>query len=112
MESIEGMYCKVHTRTGKTYTGTILTTSPSVHVQDDARTLERKEKHMEVRLDEVVHNAEDVAELEIGTGDFISFFNASSPVIPCSAASICAAIVWTLSAVNFFEDALMGASFF
>lgn len=28
---------------------------------------------MEVRLDEVVHNAEDVAELEIGTGDFISF---------------------------------------
>ena len=73
MESIEGMYCKVHTRTGKTYTGTILTTSPSVHVQDDARTLERKEKHMEVRLDEVVHNAEDVAELEIGTGDFISF---------------------------------------
>ena len=73
MESIEGMYCKVHTRTGKTYTGTILTTSPSVHVQDDARTLERKEKHMEVRLDEVVHNAKDVAELEIGTCDFISF---------------------------------------
>ena len=67
---------------------------------------------MEVRLDEVVHNAEDVAELEIGTGDFISFFNASIPEIPCSAASICAAMVRTLSAVNFFEDALMGASFF
>ena len=36
MGIIEGMYCKVHTRTGKTYAGTILTTSPSVHVQDDA----------------------------------------------------------------------------
>lgn len=31
---------------------------------------------------------------------------------PCSAASICAAMVRALSAVNFFEDALMGASLF
>lgn len=90
MESIEGMYCKVHTRTGKTYTGTILTTSPSVHVQDDARTLERKEKHMEVRLDEVVHNAEDVAELEIGTGDFISF----DPMFVYTKSGFIKSVIW------------------
>uniref|UniRef100_UPI000AC0A5B7 hypothetical protein n=1 Tax=Clostridium sp. NkU-1 TaxID=1095009 RepID=UPI000AC0A5B7 len=44
METIEGMYCKIHTRTGKTYTGTILTKEPSVHTYDNAKTLERKAK--------------------------------------------------------------------
>lgn len=73
MESIEGMYCRVHTRTGKTYMGTILTKEPSVHTYDDAKTLERKPKNMEVRLDEEVRSEEDVAELEISAGDYISF---------------------------------------
>lgn len=73
MESIEGMYCKVHTRTGKTYTGTILTKAPSVHTYDDAKTLERKAKNMEVRLDEEVHSENDVEALDISAGDYISF---------------------------------------
>lgn len=73
MESIEGMYCKVHTRTGKTYTGTILTKEPSVHTYDNAKTLERKPKNMEVRLDELVYNPKDITDLEISTGDYISF---------------------------------------
>jgi len=73
MESVESTYCKVHTRSGKTYTGTILTKAPAVHTFDDARTMERKEKNMEVRLDEVVPKKEDVAALGIETGDFISF---------------------------------------
>ena len=73
MESIEGMYCKVHTRTGKTYTGTILTKEPSVHTYDNAKTLERKPKNMEVRLDELVYSPKDVTDLEISTGDYISF---------------------------------------
>lgn len=73
METIEGMYCKVHTRTGKTYTGTVLTKEPSVHTYDDARTLERKAKNMEVRLDEMVDNEEEVRNLEIAPGDYISF---------------------------------------
>ena len=38
MESIESTYCKVHTREGKTYTGTVLTKAPAVHTFDDART--------------------------------------------------------------------------
>lgn len=73
MESVESTYCKVHTRSGKTYTGTILTKAPAVHTFDDARTMERKEKNMEVRLDEVVPTKAEVAALGIETGDFISF---------------------------------------
>lgn len=73
MESVEGTYCKVHTRTGKTYTGTILTSAPSVHTYDEARTMERKEKNMEIRLDKVVRNAEDVEKLDISAGDYVSF---------------------------------------
>jgi len=73
MESVESTYCKVHTRSGKTYTGTILTKAPAVHTFDDARTMERKEKNMEVRLDEVVSTKAEVALLGIETGDFISF---------------------------------------
>ena len=73
MQTVESTYCKVHTRGGKVYTGTILTKAPSVHVFDDARTMERSEKNMEVRLDEVVTKKEDVLALGIETGDFISF---------------------------------------
>ncbi|UNK17090.1 M42 family metallopeptidase [Paenibacillus sp. N3/727] len=73
MNSIENEYCVIHTRSGKTYTGTILSTQPSVHVYDDARTFERQESHMEVRIDEVVENADDVKKLGISVGDFISF---------------------------------------
>ena len=73
MESIEGMYCKIHTRTGKTYTGTMLVKSPSVHTYDDARTMDRVINNMEIRLDEVVHSAADVEKLEISAGDFVSF---------------------------------------
>ena len=73
MNSIEGEYCKIHTREGKTYTGTILSTSPSVHTFDDARTIERKEKNMEVRLDELVKSKEEVLALGINPGDYISF---------------------------------------
>lgn len=73
MASIEGEYCRIHTRAGQTYTGTILSTSPSVHTYDDARTLERKERNMEIRLDEQVKSKEDVLALGINHGDYISF---------------------------------------
>lgn len=73
MNSIEGSYCKIHTREGKTYTGTILSNSPSVHSFDNARTLERTDRNMEIRLDEIVKNKEDVEKLGINSGDYISF---------------------------------------
>jgi len=73
MGSIENEYCKVHTRSGRVFDGTIMTNKPSVHVFPDARDLKREESVMEVRLDEPVFSKKDVEELGIRTGDFISF---------------------------------------
>jgi putative aminopeptidase FrvX len=73
MHSVEGAYCKVHTRDGRTYTGTILIKSSSVHSYDDARTIERTDRNMLVRLDEIVKSKEDVLMLGINSGDYISF---------------------------------------
>lgn len=70
--TLDGEYCKIHTRSGKVYTGTLLSTSPAVHVFTDARSKERNEENMMVRLDEIVKCKEDVQALEIGAGDFIS----------------------------------------
>lgn len=73
MHSVEGAYCKINTRDGRTYTGTILIRSSSVHSYDDARTLERSEKNMVIRIDEIVKSKEDVLNLGINSGDYISF---------------------------------------
>lgn len=73
MNSIENEYCIIHTRSGKKYTGTILSTHPSVHVYSDARDFKRQEAHMEVRIDELVESADDVKKLGIGVGDYVSF---------------------------------------
>jgi putative aminopeptidase FrvX len=73
MSAVENEYCKVHTRDGRSYDGTILTTKPSVHVFSDARDLKREEAVMEIRLDEPIHSIADVQQLGIGTGDFVSF---------------------------------------
>ncbi|WP_102275746.1 M42 family metallopeptidase [Cytobacillus massiliigabonensis] len=71
--SIEGEYCEIETSQGKKYTGTILMHQTSVHVYKDAGKAERNQDNMEVRIDEVVHSAEDVRELGIEIGDFVSF---------------------------------------
>lgn len=71
--SIEGEYCEIETSSGKKYTGTILMHQTSVHVYKDAGKAERNQDNMEVRLDEVVHNSEDVRALGIEVGDFVSF---------------------------------------
>ncbi|MDF2941503.1 MAG: yhfE [Herbinix sp.] len=73
MHSVEGSYCKIHTRGGQTYTGTILIKSASVHSYDDARTLERTDRNMLIRIDEPVKSKEDVLALGINSGDYISF---------------------------------------
>lgn len=73
MEAIEGSYCKILTRDGRVFTGTIQSKEPSVHVWDNCRELKRTEENMEVRLDEIVRTKEDVEKLGIGAGDFISF---------------------------------------
>lgn len=73
MGSVENEYCQVHTRDGRVYDGTILTTKPSVHVFPDARELKREEAQMEIRLDEPVSSKEDVQSLGIRVGDIVSF---------------------------------------
>ncbi|MGD6942952.1 M42 family metallopeptidase [Cytobacillus gottheilii] len=71
--SIEGEYCEIETSSGERFTGTILMHQTSVHVYKDAGKAERNQDNMEVRIDEEVHNAEDVRALGIEVGDFVSF---------------------------------------
>ncbi|NMM55334.1 M42 family metallopeptidase [Paenibacillus aquistagni] len=71
--AMENEYCTIHTRSGKTYTGTIMTNQPSVHVFSGARDLKREEAVMMVRIDELVHQADDVKKLGIEIGSYVSF---------------------------------------
>lgn len=72
MTSVEGENCIIETMDGKSYTGTIQTIKPSVHISgDDARELKRTAENMEVVLDEKVFTQSDVDALGINVGDFI-----------------------------------------
>ena len=73
MPTLDGEYCKVYTRDGKIYQGTILSTSPAVHVFKDANSKSRDVESLEVRLDEVVHSKEDVEKLGIQNGDIVCY---------------------------------------
>lgn len=70
--SIEGETVTIHTRDGRKYTGLFACQSHSVHVFDDARTLDRNENHMMIILDEKVKSKADVNALGIYHGDVIS----------------------------------------
>ena len=71
--TLDGEYCRIYTRDGKVYTGTILSLSPAAHVEDDAHTRPRDDKNMAVRIDEVVYSREDVAKLGIAPGDYVCY---------------------------------------
>ncbi|WP_096190373.1 M42 family metallopeptidase [Evansella halocellulosilytica] len=71
--SIEGEYCEIETSAGDKFSGTILMHQTSVHVYKDAGKADRNQSNMEVRVDEKVHNADDVRALGIEVGDFVSF---------------------------------------
>lgn len=71
--AIEGENCLIHKADGSAVTGTILMHQTTVHVYKDAGTADRDENNMEVRLDEKVFSAEDVRNLGIEVGDFVSF---------------------------------------
>jgi putative aminopeptidase FrvX len=55
------------------YTGTIISTSPATHVYPDANSKSRSVENLEVRLDEVVKNAQDVKKLGINNGDIVCY---------------------------------------
>ena len=71
LPTYDGEYCKIITRDGKSYTGTILSNETSVHVHKEASTAERNSDKMHVRIDEHVKNKDDVLKLGIQNGDFI-----------------------------------------
>ena len=71
LPTLDGEYCRIRTREGKVYTGTILSLSPAAHVFDDVLTRPRDEKNLAVRIDEKVRTREDVEALGICAGDFV-----------------------------------------
>lgn len=72
MSTLEGENCTIKTLDGASYSGTIQTTKPSVHISgDDARNLKRTPENMEVILDEKVFSKSDVEALGIDVGDYI-----------------------------------------
>ena len=73
MPTLDGEYCRIYTRDGRVYTGTVLSLSPAVHVQDDAATRPRDEKNMAVRIDEKVRTKADVEALGIAAGDYVCY---------------------------------------
>lgn len=73
LPTLDGEYCRIHTREGKIYTGTVLSLSPAIHVFADASTRPRDEQNMAVRIDEIVHTKEDVEALGIRPGDFVCY---------------------------------------
>jgi len=68
---LDGEYCRIHTRDGRIYTGTILSLSPAAHVFDDVLTRPRDEKNLAVRIDEVVEDRAGVEARGIAPGDFV-----------------------------------------
>lgn len=70
--TLDSEYCLIHTRSGSTFSGTFLSSSPAVHVYKDASKKERTPENMVIRLDEKVKNKQDVLDLGISVGDFIS----------------------------------------
>ncbi|HJC37146.1 MAG TPA: M42 family metallopeptidase [Candidatus Merdibacter merdavium] len=72
LPTLDSAYCRIYTRTGKTYTGTIVCTAAAKHVHSDASTLVRDLDSLEVRIDEVVRNKDEVQKLGIANGDIIA----------------------------------------
>lgn len=70
--AIEGENCQVFTRSGKVYRGSIIPTEASTHIHGLKSYEKREQKHMRVRLDEMVSNSADVKKLGISVGDIIA----------------------------------------
>lgn len=70
---IENENVLIHTRTGKTYSGTVQSIHASRHVWGDITAEKRDDQTLEIVLDEPVSSKSDVEELGIGPGDMISF---------------------------------------
>jgi len=70
--NIENENVIIHTRDGRTYTGTVYINGPAAHVYADSGSAKRDDSGMEIVLDEIVKTREDTLKLGIEAGDFIS----------------------------------------
>lgn len=73
LNGFEGEYCRIHTHSGKVYSGTLLLKDPSVHANKETNSKQRSLENMYIRLDEEVESAEDTKKLGIANGDIIAF---------------------------------------
>lgn len=69
----EAENCRIITRSGQEYTGTLQLCNASIHVNGEYDETKRTYKDMEVLLDELVSSEEDVKALGIMTGDIVCF---------------------------------------
>ena len=81
MHTVEGEYCLIHTRDGREFEGTVLSTKPSVHVYSDAKDWKREEANMEIRIDDIASSKQETEALGIAVGDFISW-DARTRILP------------------------------
>ena len=74
LPAVETEGCWVHTSQGKKVRGSLLVNTASAHVHGaKAYETKRDEDGMEIRLDTRVNNLQDVLDLGIRVGDFVSF---------------------------------------
>ena len=71
--NIENENVRIHTRDGRTFTGTVYSTKASSHVWGSQSATPRDDEFLEVILDEDVSSREEAEALGIHAGDFISF---------------------------------------
>ncbi|WEV61275.1 M42 family metallopeptidase [Streptococcaceae bacterium ESL0729] len=71
--TLDGEYCNIITRSGKVYTGTVLSKTPSIHVFPDASTKERDIDSLVVKIDERVKSKDEVKKLGIQNGDIVAY---------------------------------------
>jgi putative aminopeptidase FrvX len=64
--------CVVHTRDGRTYSGTIQPINPAAHVNRKIRDLKPSDETMEIVLDIDANTTDDLVKLGISVGDFVS----------------------------------------
>jgi putative aminopeptidase FrvX len=65
--------CRIRTRSGKTFEGTLQMNDPSVHVNGEYSKQSRTFDDMEIVIDENVKEKKDTAALGISNGDFVCF---------------------------------------
>lgn len=71
--TVETENCTIHTRDGRSYSGTVQSNYASQHVFAGMGAKPRDDKNMEIVIDEIVRSADDVKKLGIAPGCFISW---------------------------------------